>query len=123
MHRSVGMVNLATKLVSMVLESRKLLPTSGIWIINRHNLRVTTTKWIEKNLDLVALTSGDVATISSGDLQDWVKILSNLQTMLAHDEEQKLLVKGEGGVIILVRVRFQIKTPLVQIPLDQTVLL
>ena len=109
-HRSVGVVNLAIKLVSMVLESRKLLPTSSIWTINYHNLRVTTIKSIKKKLDLVALTCSDVAIISSiGDSQDWVEIPSNLQTMLAHDEEQKLLVKGEGGVIILVRVRFQIK--------------
>ena len=71
------------------------------------------TKLIEKKLDLVALTHSDVAIISSGDSQDWVEISSNLQTMLAHDEEQKLLVKGEG-VIILVRVRFQIKKPVTQ---------
>ena len=94
-HRSVGVVNLAIKLVSMVLESRKLLPTSSIWIINCHNLRVTMTKSIEKKLDLVALTCSDVVIISSGDSQDWIEISSNLQTMLAHDEEQKLLVKGE----------------------------
>ena len=106
--RSVGVVNLATKLVSMVLESRKSLPTSGIWIINYHNLGVTMTKSIEKKLELVALTRSDVAIISSGDSQNWIEISSNLQTMLAHDEEQKLLVKG-GGVIILVRVIFQIK--------------
>ena len=112
--RSVGVVNLATKLVSMVLESRKSLPTSGIWIINCHNLRVTMPKSIEKKLDLVALTRSDVAIISSGDSQNWIEISSNLQTMLAHDEEQKLLVKGEGGVIILVRVRFQIKKPVTQ---------
>ena len=66
-HRSVVVVNLATKLVSMVLESCKLLPTSGIWIINYHNLRVTMTKSIEKKLDLVALTHSDVAIISSRD--------------------------------------------------------
>ena len=111
--RSVGVVNLATKLVSMVLESRKSLPTSGIWIINCHKLRVTMPKSIEKKLDLVALTRSDVAIISSGDSQNWIEISSNLQTMLAHDEEQKLLVKG-GGVIILVRVRFQIKKPVTQ---------
>ena len=66
------------------------------------------TKSIEKKLELVALTCSDVAIISSGDSQNWIEISSNLQTMLAHDEEQKLLVKG-GGVIILVRVLFQIK--------------
>ena len=108
------MVNLATKLVAVVLESCKLLPTSGIWIISCHNLRVTTTKSIEKNFDLVALTLSDVATISYGDSQDWVEISSNLQTLLAHVEEQKLSVKGEWGVIILVRVRFQIKKPVTQ---------
>ena len=85
---------MATKLVSMVLESRKSLPTSGIWIINYYNLRVTMTKSIEKKLDLVALTCSDVAIISSGDSQNWIEISSNLQTMLAHDEEQKLWVKG-----------------------------
>ena len=72
------------------------------------------TKSIEKKLDLVALTRSDVAIISSGDSQNWIEISSNLQTMLAHDEEQKLLVKGEGGVIILVGVRFQIKKPITQ---------
>ena len=66
------------------------------------------TKSIEKKLELVALTCSDVAIISSVDSQNWIEISSNLQTMLAHDEEQKLLVKG-GGVIILVRVIFQIK--------------
>ena len=71
------------------------------------------TKSIEKKLELVALTRSDVAIISSGDSQNWIEISSNLQTMLAHDEEQKLLVKGEG-VIILVRVRFQIKKPVTQ---------
>ena len=66
-HRSVEVVNLAIKLVSMVLESRKLLPTSSIWTINYHNLRVTTIKSIKKKSDLVALTHSDVAIISSRD--------------------------------------------------------